>query len=47
MLDWYTRAGKAQVVMFDNHIDDPYSYNQMMKDIDKDKLVMTMNLEME
>ena len=43
----YEHEGETNVLVADPNIDDPLSYNDAMKDFDKDKWLEAMNLEMD
>ena len=43
----YGHEGETNVLVTDTDVDDPTPYNDTMKDIDKDKWLEAMNLEME
>lgn len=42
----YMEVYEAQVVLSNSHIDEPLYYKHEMKDIDKDKCITNMKIEM-
>lgn len=44
--EWYMEVDEAQFVLSNSHIDEPLSYKHEIKDIDKDKCITNMKIEM-